>query len=394
VAGNPRIDELRKRLEREPQSRLFAQLAEELRKDGELEEAIGVAREGLQKHPNYPSARMTLGRALFDTGDWKAARTEFELVLKGAPDNILASRLLAESLESLGDVAQAVARYKATLALAPGDKQVLTRLKELESGRAAVGPGASGAEAAPPTAPPVPAAEPPPVPIAHVEGEMELERSPGEGRTSEPAPIPLVAADEHFELERPYEPPTPRTASAPAVPEKRPSPSPPLVSKVAEPEPLEVEFAPDLGGTTMPMGRPGAAGAAAVPVTAAPSAAEHTEFLTTEEFAAVAPTPGPSAERGSETATPSPDLASPTLAELYFKQGLTGKAVAVYRQLVEREPENGRLRDRLRELESLSARSGEAVPPPPTEEATGARRQAIERTIERLEGMLAVVRRG
>ena len=54
MAGNPRIDDLRKRLEKEPGSRLFAQLAEELRKDGELEEAIRVAREGLQKHPTTP----------------------------------------------------------------------------------------------------------------------------------------------------------------------------------------------------------------------------------------------------------------------------------------------------------------------------------------------------
>ena len=74
MAGNPRIDELRKKLDKEPGSRLFAQLAEELRKDGDLEDAIQVAREGLQKHSNYPSARMTLGRALFDTGDWAAAR--------------------------------------------------------------------------------------------------------------------------------------------------------------------------------------------------------------------------------------------------------------------------------------------------------------------------------
>src|SRR4029453_13875041 len=68
VAANPRIDDLRKRLEKDPQSRLFAQLAEELRKAGELSEAIGVSRGGLQKHPTYPSARMTLGRAPMDSG--------------------------------------------------------------------------------------------------------------------------------------------------------------------------------------------------------------------------------------------------------------------------------------------------------------------------------------
>ncbi len=72
--ANPRIDELRKRLEKEPGSRIFAQLAEELRKEGEFGEAIQVCREGLQRHSNYPSARMTLGRALFESGDLASAR--------------------------------------------------------------------------------------------------------------------------------------------------------------------------------------------------------------------------------------------------------------------------------------------------------------------------------
>ena len=75
---------------------------------------------------------MTLGRALFDTGDVAAARSEFETVLKGAPDNILASRLLAESLEGLGDLPGAARQYKATLALSPGDKQVQARLDAVE----------------------------------------------------------------------------------------------------------------------------------------------------------------------------------------------------------------------------------------------------------------------
>ena len=126
--ANPRIDDLRKRLEKEPGSRVFAQLAEELRKEGEFEEAIQVCREGLQKHSNYPSARMTLGRALFESGDLAAARKEFELVVKGAPDNILAGRMLGESLEGLGDLEAARDRYKKTLAMAPGEKHVAAQL--------------------------------------------------------------------------------------------------------------------------------------------------------------------------------------------------------------------------------------------------------------------------
>ena len=177
MAGNPRIDDLRKRLDKDPGSRLFAQLAEELRKDGELEDAIRVSREGLHRHPAYPSARMTLGRALLDTGDVAAARIEFETVLKGAPDNILASRFLGECLEALGDLTAAREQFKATLALAPGDKQVTAHLRDLEAKlKTSAAKPASAVSPAPGPSPSAPA-PPPPIPLAAVEGPMELERS-------------------------------------------------------------------------------------------------------------------------------------------------------------------------------------------------------------------------
>ena len=201
MASNPRIDDLRKRLEKEPNSRLFAQLAEELRKDGEFEEAIRIARAGLARHPAYPSARMTLGRALFDTGDLAAARQELESVLEGAPDNILASRLLAECLEGLGDLEGALGRYRATLALSPGDKQLTARVGDLEGRMQAV---------ARPSPPPSAAAAPAqaPIPVATVDEPMELETS--EERpppAAQPAPIPLAAASAEFELETAYDAP-------------------------------------------------------------------------------------------------------------------------------------------------------------------------------------------
>src|SRR5262245_55343457 len=99
---NPRVAELRKKLEKDPGSRLFAQLAEELRKDGKHEEAVTVARKGLEKHRNYPSARLTLARALLDSAQPGEAKPELEQIVKASPDNILASRLLGDALEDLG----------------------------------------------------------------------------------------------------------------------------------------------------------------------------------------------------------------------------------------------------------------------------------------------------
>ena len=82
---------------------------------------------------------------------------------------------------------------------------------------------------------------------------------------------------------------------------------------------------------------------------------------------------------------------SATLAELYFKQGFAEKAVEVYRQLIEREPGNDRLRRRLAEL--LDPRP---APAPASQTGTdqASRRVALERTIAKLEGMLAAIRKG
>jgi Tetratricopeptide repeat len=90
---------------------------------------------------------------------------------------------------------------------------------------------------------------------------------------------------------------------------------------------------------------------------------------------------------------------SPTLAELYFNQGFTEKAVEVYRQLLVREPDNDRLRRRLAELQGGASASAPAAPSVPASaepapSPTAARRAALERTIARLEGMLAAIKKG
>lgn len=91
--------------------------------------------------------------------------------------------------------------------------------------------------------------------------------------------------------------------------------------------------------------------------------------------------PGKAVERVEEP--PAAPFPSSTLAELYFQQGLADRAAAVYRQLVELEPDNEKARRRLAELEQGDS--------PALDRAT--RRQALERTIAGLELLLAAVKR-
>jgi hypothetical protein len=74
----------------------FGPIAERFRRAGDLDRAISLCREGLQKYPNQISARVTLGWALLEQGGFEDARAELELVLRRAPDNLAAIRGLAE----------------------------------------------------------------------------------------------------------------------------------------------------------------------------------------------------------------------------------------------------------------------------------------------------------
>jgi len=74
----------------------FGGIAERFRRAGDLDRAIALCREGLLKFPNTLSARVTLGWALLDKGQYGEARAELEQVLRRAPDNLAAIRGLAE----------------------------------------------------------------------------------------------------------------------------------------------------------------------------------------------------------------------------------------------------------------------------------------------------------
>jgi predicted Zn-dependent protease len=108
VDEHKRLDELRRRVEKDPASIAFASLAEELRKAGQHDEAVRVCRAGLEHHPNYLSARVTLGRALVELQQFPEARIELKYVLHAAPDNLLAQKGMNELEQRAGPHVQAV----------------------------------------------------------------------------------------------------------------------------------------------------------------------------------------------------------------------------------------------------------------------------------------------
>ena len=92
------IEDLRRRLRRDPASIAFAQLAEELRRAGQFRDAASVCQRGLAIYPEYLSARVTLGRALLELARFDEAQRELETVLETAPEHLAATRALADVL--------------------------------------------------------------------------------------------------------------------------------------------------------------------------------------------------------------------------------------------------------------------------------------------------------
>jgi tetratricopeptide (TPR) repeat protein len=114
---NPRVDELRRRVQQDPASIAFAHLADEHRRAGDLLEAVRVCRAGLEHHPTYLLAHVTLGRALMELTEYGEARAEFEYVLRAAPDNLIALKGMQELHQK--DPAHAPAPQGAGVARAP-----------------------------------------------------------------------------------------------------------------------------------------------------------------------------------------------------------------------------------------------------------------------------------
>ncbi|MFC1852606.1 tetratricopeptide repeat protein, partial [candidate division CSSED10-310 bacterium] len=133
MAKPSQLEKLEKQFNKNPSSRLFFPIAEAYRNNGEYEHAIEIYKQGLENHPNYISARVSLARTLIAVNRLDEAREELENVVRSVPDNLMGQKLLAEIYVSQGEIPQALTQFKKVLQLNPNDNEAKIKIEELSA---------------------------------------------------------------------------------------------------------------------------------------------------------------------------------------------------------------------------------------------------------------------
>jgi tetratricopeptide (TPR) repeat protein len=127
------IEKYQTMLAKDPQSQVFAPLAEAYREMGMLQEALKTATVGVQRHPQFVSGLVTFARILRDAGQPEKALGALKKASQLAPENILAHQLMAELFLNGKNPKDALKSFKMGLFLNPQSKSAQKAVQKLES---------------------------------------------------------------------------------------------------------------------------------------------------------------------------------------------------------------------------------------------------------------------
>lgn len=149
------IRALSAQLAQDPQSLVFLRLGEALRRKGQLDAALRVAVNGLERHPHLADAHDLFARVLTDKHDYERAFDEWDMAVRIAPNHTGALKGLAFLYFKVGDIAQAEGHLELARKVEPDDPSIDQAFDMIRGGGAKA---AVPAAAAPPAAAPATAA--------------------------------------------------------------------------------------------------------------------------------------------------------------------------------------------------------------------------------------------
>lgn len=341
---------LQERYDEQPDSRVFAPLADCLRKLGNLQEALGICHTGLTKHPRYSSAYVILGKIHLERGDDAAAREAFERVTEFDPQNLLALRQLAELDEAAGDWSAAVGRWEQVVGLEFDPDAAEERLEAAVARRDGVEPDAEapdeietdtvivdeGVPEAPVPVEPTPIVDAAEEPVEEDSTDGDVAPEELDGPKQDQVPIAdLSDGDESEAVEE-------TVIDVPAAEDDVEAPPVVAVEEEIAEEIVEDEIADEIQDE---------------PVVEAADSAEDAEpaFALVEDETPAADESAeesPAESLAEDDEIPTTEIATMTLAEIYAEQGFREKALDILRQVLQRNPDADKVARRIAELEA------------------------------------------
>uniref|UniRef100_A0A7C3LQV1 Tetratricopeptide repeat protein n=1 Tax=Leptospirillum ferriphilum TaxID=178606 RepID=A0A7C3LQV1_9BACT len=152
---------LEERLEGNPKSRSFLQLAEAYLESGAVEKALPLLNQGVEYYPYYLAARITLGQLQKNQGMLDDAIKNFEFVTRTIPDNLVAQKNLADLYFRKEEKEKALESLKMALSLSPGDPELIELEKRINGKSESPSSSESSKSPSPPPFPDVPASADP-----------------------------------------------------------------------------------------------------------------------------------------------------------------------------------------------------------------------------------------
>lgn len=127
------FERYKKILEKDPNSQVFAILAEAMRQRGQLKEAEKLARNGIQRHPRFSAGLLILSKILVDEKNLAEAFAVLQRAIEVDSQNILAFQYLGDICLETARPKEALKYYKMVLFLNPQNLKAQKVVQKLES---------------------------------------------------------------------------------------------------------------------------------------------------------------------------------------------------------------------------------------------------------------------
>lgn len=155
--NNNKLRFLEEHLKKNPDSILFARLADAYLKEEKVAEAIAVCEEGIKKHPYYVTGHLVLGKCYLANKLYDQAEKEFKRVLFFDPRYPAAHKYYGDLMQEIGWENTCESSYKKILQIDPLDEVARSRVMEFSAKHTP--------EPEPPVVEPAPAPAAPPAEI-------------------------------------------------------------------------------------------------------------------------------------------------------------------------------------------------------------------------------------